>query len=168
MSQHAAARGLCFAPPVRRRPVVPRMKMLRNRADSEADHRRFIERIVRSETVWALKGRNGYAWCESNDHEGRDVIVFWSDRAYTERARKSEFQEYTPIEISLFDFLFRWLPGMSNDGVLAGTNWTGNLIGIESDPLELQDQVINHMPKEMVSLFMEKLKKGIAAQGKQI
>ena len=80
--------------------------MLRDKADSEADHRRFIERVIRAETVWALEGDDGFAWCESNDYEDRDVIVFWSDRAYAERARKSEFPEYVPVEISLFDFLF--------------------------------------------------------------
>jgi len=138
--------------------------MLRDRADSEADHRRFIERVIRAETVWALRGYDGYAWCESNDHEDRDVIVFWSDRAYAERARKSEFPEYTPVEISLFDFLFRWLPDMSNDGVLAGANWTGQLIGIESDPQELQDQITEHMPKNMIARYIETLRKGIAEQ----
>jgi hypothetical protein len=31
--------------------------------------------------------------------------------------------EYAPVEITLFDFLFRWLAGMERDGVMAGTNW---------------------------------------------
>lgn len=138
--------------------------MLRDRADSEADLRRFIERVIDAEIVWALKGNDGFAWCESNDNEGQDIIIFWSDRAYAERARKSEFPEYTPVEISLFDFLFRWLPGMSKDEVLAGANWTGQLIGIENDPAELQDQIINHMPKDMIKLYTEKLKTGIDEQ----
>ncbi|MCW8877448.1 MAG: DUF2750 domain-containing protein [Kangiellaceae bacterium] len=35
--------------------------------------------------------------------------------------------------MSLFDF-FRWLAGMSDDGIAAGTNWTGDLVGLECDP----------------------------------
>ena len=136
--------------------------MLRDRADSEADHRRFIERVIRAEKVWALRGNEGFAWCKSNDHEDRDVIVFWSDRAYAARARRSKFPEFTPVEINLFDFLFRWLPGMLSDGVLAGANWTGQLIGIESDPQQLQDEITDHMPREMIGRYIETLKKGIA------
>ena len=138
--------------------------MLRDRADSEADHRRFIERAIAAETVWALKGDSGFAFCESNEAGGKDVIVFWSDRAYAERARKSEFAEYEPHALSLFDFLFRWLPGMSRDGVLAGTNWTGALIGIESDPKELQDQITDRMPKAMLERYVEELRRGLADQ----
>ena len=92
------------------------------------------------------------------------MIVFWSDRAYAERAQKSEFPEYTPVEISLFDFLFRWLPGMSGDGLLAGANWNSQMIGIESDPEELQDQITDQMPKEMMGHCIETMKEGIAEQ----
>ncbi len=138
--------------------------MLRDIADSEADHRRFIQRVVQAETVWALKGNDGFAWCESNDDDGRDVIMFWSDRAYAERVRKAEFPEHSPVDISLFDFLFRWLPGMSGDGVLGGTNWTGQLIGLESDPDELQDQITDEMPQVMVGNYMERLKRELAEQ----
>ncbi len=43
--------------------------------------------------------------------------------------------------MSLFDFLFRWLPGMSGDGVLAGPNWNHDLVGVELDPYELRVQI---------------------------
>ncbi|MDB6132703.1 MAG: hypothetical protein JWM59_946 [Verrucomicrobiales bacterium] len=36
--------------------------------------------------------------------------------------------------MDLFDFWFRWLPGISGDGILAGTNWDGELRGVECDP----------------------------------
>lgn len=139
--------------------------MLRDRADSQADHRRFIERIIASETVWALKGESGFAWCESNEAANKDVILFWSDRAYAKRAQESQFPKCEPAALSLFDFLFRWVPGMSDDGVLAGTNWTGALTGIESHPDRLQEQITDRMPEPMLNRYVEQLKKGIAAQG---
>jgi hypothetical protein len=136
--------------------------MLRDRASSEADRHRFIQRVIASESVWALRGGMGFAYCESNEDDEKAVIVFWSDRAYAERARKSQFPEYEPAKIPLFDFLFRWLPGMSADGVLAGTNWTGNLIGCEVEPARLQDQITDQMPQDMLTRYLEQLKKGIA------
>lgn len=138
--------------------------MFRNRADCEADLQRFIRRVIDAETVHALKSDSGFAICESNEDEEQDVILFWSDRAYAERARKAEFPEYETAEISLFDFLFRWLSGMSGDGVLAGANWSGQLVGIESDPEELKEQITDQMPKEMLGDYIERLKKGLAEQ----
>jgi hypothetical protein len=53
----------------------------------------------------------------------------------------------------LFNFLYRWLPGMSGDGVLAGTNWTGELIGLEHDPYELREEVEAALPPETREKF---------------
>ena len=38
---------------------------------------------------------------------------------------------------------------MSGDGVLAGTNWTGDLIGVESDPFELREEIEAEMSEEL-------------------
>ena len=43
--------------------------------------------------------------------------------------------------MALFDFLFRWLPGMSGDGLRAGPDWNGDLVGLELDPLELRERI---------------------------
>ena len=138
--------------------------MLHNTADCEADRQRFIQRVISSETVWALEGEAGFAWCESNEDEDRNIIVFWSDRAYAERARKALFPEYEPVEITLFNFLFRWLGGMANDGVFAGANWTGDLAGIETNPEELQDWIMEEMPESMRERYFDQLEKGLAEQ----
>jgi hypothetical protein len=50
--------------------------------------------------------------------------------------------------MSLFDFMYRWLPGMSRDGVLAGPNWTGDLSGLELDPFELRQAIESAMSPE--------------------
>src|SRR5580765_3449386 len=96
----------------------------RDTATCMENHKRFVSRIVESGTVWGLKGDRGWAFAESNDCADVSVLLFWSDEAYARRAQQ-EIPGHAPAQISLFDFLFRWLPGMSGDGVLAGTNWTG-------------------------------------------
>jgi len=52
---------------------------------------------------------------------------------------------------------------MSKDKVLAGANWTGQLIGIENDPNELQGQIINYMPKDMINHYKVTFKNEIEA-----
>jgi hypothetical protein len=123
------------------------MRLL-NRADCDDSHKRFVQRIVEKEIVWYLSNSEGVAHSESNDDEESTVLIFWSDEAYARRAKNETFPEYEETSMDLFDFLFRWLPGMSGDGALAGTNWTHDLIGVESDPFELREEIENEMSED--------------------
>ena len=140
--------------------------MLHDQATIRDNHERFLRRVVESETVWGLDTGCGFAWCESNEADDREVIVFWSDRAYAERAQKTEFTDCSVKSISLFDYLFRWLPGMANDEVFAGTNWTADLAGLEIEPEDLQEQILNEMPPEMISRYQDELRRGIEDQNR--
>ncbi len=114
------------------------MVRLLDRATCEENHDRFVRRVIESETVWYLKHSDGVANSVSNDDEVTTILLFWSDSAYANRFRDKGFGDYKETSMNLFDFLYRWLPGMSGDGVLAGTNWTGDLIGLEINPYELR------------------------------
>ena len=115
--------------------------MFRNTADCEADSKRFITRCLASELVWHLTSGSQVAYCESNGSDAsedeRVVLLFFSDEAYAKRAGNGHFPDYTAQSIDLFDFLYRWLPGMTTDGVLAGPNWSGDLVGLEFEPYHL-------------------------------
>lgn len=121
--------------------------MLRSTADAKADVERFIRRVVDSDTVWYLSSDLGAAVCDSDAERGDDdeepvaVLLFFSDPAYARRVQADKFPEHRPESMSLFSFLYRWLPGMSADGVLAGPNWTGELTGTEIDPFELREAI---------------------------
>lgn len=58
--------------------------------------------------------------------------------------------------MSLFDFLFRWLPGMSGDGVLVGPNWNQELIGLELDPFELRKTIEAALSPEQAMAHLTK------------
>ena len=116
--------------------------MLQDKAASEENHKRFVERVLSSRAVWYLRGPNGAAFCPSNEYEATDVILFWSDRAYAARQLKEEWQNYEVASLSLDDFIDHWLRGMNQDGVLAGTNWDAHLFGLEIDPIELAQELV--------------------------
>ena len=98
---------------------------------------------------------DGVANSVSNDDDEATILMFWSDRAYATRARTNGFDDYDETSMDLFDFLYRWLPGMSGDGVLAGTNWTGDLIGVESDPFELREEIEAEMSEELLKMHKD-------------
>lgn len=120
--------------------------MIRNTADCKADVDWFVSRVALTETVWYLRSDQGTAFCESNEFttdadDPATVLLFFSDEAYARRCQKACFEDYAVESMPLFDFLFRWLPGMSGDGVIAGPNWNQELVGLELDPFELREQI---------------------------
>jgi hypothetical protein len=119
-------------------------------------HHRFVRRVVASGQVWGLKNADGWCYAPSNggddeerdEAEERDVLPFWSDRAYAKQCAKDEWSDYEPTSIPLEQFLKAWLPGMAGDGVLVGTNWSAHLIGLEVDPLELKQEIESHIARQ--------------------
>ncbi len=138
--------------------------MLRDEATLKENHARFMKRAIEQETVWYLDGESGVGSCESNEYEETSVLLFWSDEAYARRAQQAEFDDLELCSMTLFDFLFRWLAGMEEDEVLAGTNWTGDLMGLEVDPADLKDDLLNAMDAEMLDRYMTELQARIGAQ----
>lgn len=137
--------------------------MFQDHAQLAANHERFVTTILETEVVWAIRGETGFGVCESNDvqQEGGEpasVLLFWSHEAYARRVIEAEFDDHVPESLSLFDFLFRWLPGMAADGVLAGTNFTGALHGLASDARELQEELMDALPKELAGAYIDRLK----------
>ena len=130
--------------------------MLLDSATVESNFQRFVKRIIENETVFYLSNENGVAESVSNDDEETDVLMFWSDRAYAARANHNFEENYNETEMELFNFLYQWLPGMSGDGVLAGPNWNGDLVGREIDPFELREILEEQMPLELIEKYEQK------------
>ena len=129
--------------------------MLRDTATCQANYDRFLERTVGSSEAWILSSSSGAAFCGSNDDEQISVILFFSDAAYARRAQ-SHFPDHEPKRIDLFDLLYRWLPGMSGDGVLAGPNWTSDLVGLEVDPLTMREALEAALRPEQQTALRER------------
>ena len=127
--------------------------MLLDSATVESNFQRFVERVVEKESVFYLSNSDGVANSVSNDDEETTILMFWSDRAYATRAKGAFDEEFEEVEMQLFDFLYRWLPGMSGDGVLAGPNWNGDLVGKEIDPFEFRELIEKQMPSNLLQTY---------------
>jgi hypothetical protein len=132
--------------------------------DIEANHARFIAKVIEDGLVWGLSTDDGFLACESAQEEDRAVLPFWSDGAAA-REVQTEFEGSEADSVELFDFLFRWLPGMADDDVLAGTNWTSALEGKEIDPIVLQDEILDAMSDDLRISYLDRLAKEVREAG---
>ena len=111
-------------------------------ADPQANHDRFVQEVRTSGLVWGLRSDNGWAVCESNEYEDTDVYVFWSSEPEAAYHCSDDWSGYTPASLELDDFIDTWLAGMAEDGVLVGTNWDADLMGLEVEPSDLAEELL--------------------------
>lgn len=133
--------------------------MLRDTAYCQENKDRFVRTAAEADEIYTLSCESGTAFCESTEQPDRDILLFFSDAAYARRALDQSFPEYNVEPIPVFDFLYRWLPGMSKDGAFVGPNWTGDLVGLEVDPFALRDEIENQLTPERARQFMEMYRK---------
>jgi hypothetical protein len=120
--------------------------MLTLEVTAAEQHNRFIKRVIESDLVWALTTTTGeWVFSDSNekDEEDRGVFPVWSDKAYAQRCAVKEWASYTAESIPLSEFLEAWCAGLYNNQELVGTNWDGELHGMEIEPLALVLQVMD-------------------------
>lgn len=112
--------------------------------DFQRRYEKFIKRVREHAEVWGLKSEDGWAIVESNTYEDTGVMLFWSDKAYAKQCAAEEWNHYIPTLIALENFSTLWLPGLDEDELLVRVNWTKDLIGLETEPLEL----LNNLQKK--------------------
>lgn len=126
--------------------------MLQNTIDIERSHHLFVETICKTQIIYGLKDKNGYAMSTSNNYETTQgeaigLICLWSEEVQARVLAKEEWSDYKVQEISLNSFLENWCIGMHFDGLYVGTNFNQNLFGFEIEPLELGMEIINEIKK---------------------
>jgi hypothetical protein len=111
-------------------------------AEAQESHDRFVRTARESGLVWGLKSDQGWAVCESNEYEETDVYPFWSDESLARAHCSEDWADFVPASLALDLFVDTWLAGMSEDGVLVGTNWDADLSGLEVEPDELAAELL--------------------------
>jgi hypothetical protein len=102
---------------------------------------RFIKEIIEQKKVWTIENVEGVPTTFDN---GVESMPFWSSKLKTEKAIRdvNAYHEYRLLEISLDDFINKWLPGLEKDALFVGANLSGkNLIGSDWNPKELLEQI---------------------------
>jgi hypothetical protein len=97
----------------------------------------FASSALLSGHVWGLKGREGWAICDSVEFEDTDVLPFFSTQEAAALLCVDEWQAYTPSSFPLEEFLEDWLPGMHEDNVMVGLQWDKTLDGPEFEPVDV-------------------------------
>ncbi|MFT3703285.1 MAG: DUF2750 domain-containing protein [Agriterribacter sp.] len=113
-------------------------------------HQKFIKKVCDTGIVYGLESEDGFATSSSNASEDDNdepigIICFWSEKALAKSCIKNEWQDYQVVEISLSEFMENWCVGMSNDGLLVGTNFDQNMFGYEAHPLELILDLVTYL-----------------------
>jgi len=118
--------------------------MSEERVSSKEHYRRFVEQVRETGEVWGLRGgEEEWAYCDSNEFEDTEVLLFWSDRAEAARHAQGEWSGHRPTVISLDKFIDQWLSGMDEDGALVGANWDADLHGLEMEPRDLAADLLD-------------------------
>lgn len=138
-------------------------------------YKSFISTICNNMKVYALKNNEGYATSFSEEHDDEDgdaleVFCFWSSREKANACVHDEWKDFEVDEIELADFLEKWCVGMSNEGLLIGSDFSPMLEGPETDPLMVILDVIEelNMMDNMVELQKFKDTDDLAAQVRAI
>lgn len=109
--------------------------------DVEENYDRFIVEAFELGCVWGLESPEGWALCPSEHSDDVDVMPIWSQPEFAQAHCVDEWSIYKPVAIATEELLDEWLPGMHDDVLLVGVNWTDDMQGIECEPLDLLEDM---------------------------
>jgi uncharacterized DUF497 family protein len=92
--------------------------------------------------VWTIRDDNGFPAPFNSDKVRAQP--FWSSRSRVERIIESvpAYSGFVPHSIPWDEFVARWVPGLTKDGILTGVNWSGSrAVGYDIEPIALQRNV---------------------------
>lgn len=85
----------------------------------------FYREVAKKRVVWTVRDDDGFPAPKTSD--GARAQPFWSSRSRVERiiSTVSSYAGFHPFEITWAEFVAKWVPGLSGDGIKVGVNWTG-------------------------------------------
>ncbi|QUD90557.1 DUF2750 domain-containing protein [Phenylobacterium montanum] len=85
----------------------------------------FVREVKTSGRVWAIRDSGGFP--TSTNASGEIAMPFWSSEGRAKRVVETidAYRNFQPVPVELSAFLDRWLPGLENDGLAVGLNWSG-------------------------------------------
>lgn len=85
----------------------------------------FFSEVLTHQAVFTIRDAGGVPAPKGAD--GRRAMPFWSLETRAQRVLEGvpAYRSFTPIRLTLEEFRARWLPGLAEDGLLVGINWSG-------------------------------------------
>jgi Protein of unknown function (DUF2750) len=135
--------------------------MLQDHITVRHRHERFVKKVCETKIVFGLKNNEGFATSSSNEFDDEDgnpvqLICFWAESALANSCRKSGWENYELVELSLEEFIENWCVGLYNDGFLVGTSFDQKMFGYEAEPLDLILELIVELKSKQIGLELRK------------
>ena len=85
----------------------------------------FYREVAQAKAVWTVRDDGGYP--APLNGSGERAQPFWSSLKRAEKiiATVPAYRLFQPVEISWSDFTAKWVPGLAQDKIMVGVNWTG-------------------------------------------
>jgi hypothetical protein len=102
----------------------------------------FYRDVAKSRTVWAIRDAGGFP--APKTLSGERAMPFWSSSSRVQKiiANVPAYAGFEPVEISWDEFCDKWLPGLAEDGLLVGVNWSGKKAkGYDLQPHEVRANI---------------------------
>lgn len=106
----------------------------------------FYKEVAENRKVWTVKDSGGFP--APKNAEGKRAQPFWSSLSRAQKFIKTvpAYPGFEPYEISWVEFSSRWVPGLKQDGLLVGINWSGaKATGYDLEPEKVKEYVELHI-----------------------
>jgi hypothetical protein len=118
----------------------------------ENRHKKFVQKICKTEEVLGLSKNGKYAVSKSVKYETDDsepvvLICFWAEKARAKSCIESCWNGFEISSIPLAEFIENWCWGIHEKDELVGTAFDSNLFGYEIEPLDLAIEIIDELIK---------------------
>jgi len=123
----------------------------------------FVNKICEDGVVYSMESKDAFALCGSNqfvNESGEPVTVFcfWSDENMAKSCCVEDWSDFKIHEVSIASFLEDWCVGIYNDSFLVGLDFNAQMIGLETDPIDLILAITKKLKSKKIDLEFEHFK----------
>ena len=98
----------------------------------------FYREVADTGILWTIRDDAGFP--APLTQGGKRALPFWSSRARAEKIVNTvaAYSGFQVLPVSWQEFCKQWVPGLREDGLLVGVNWSGvRALGYDLEPEEL-------------------------------
>lgn len=102
-------------------------------------YKHFVGRVADWQSVWGLRNESG--WVAAGDENGNSGFPVWPHPDYALVCAIGDWSSNSPSPIEVHEFVERWLPNMTAQGVLVAVFPTPSMRGVLVPAAELQEHI---------------------------